>query len=197
MKILDIQQGTSEWHEARRGMPTSSEFSSIITTQGVISKSREKYLWRLVGERLGGVIEDGYTSYAMQRGKEKEKEAKLFYELIREPIQSVGFCISEEGYGASTDGLIGDKGVFELKCPEMATHIGYLLGDKEIPTAYYQQTQGEILVTGREYVEFMSYYPGLNPFIVREEPDPVFQKILKRELICFVQELNDLVKRLS
>jgi hypothetical protein len=198
MKVIDCVQCSPEWFEVRKGKPTSSEFSKILTSTGKISTQREKYMWKLAGEALGGIIEEGYQSFAMMRGKEKEQEAKSFYELIREPIQEVGFCISDCGkYGASTDGLIGDKGIFELKCPEMATHIGYLLGEKEIPTEYYLQTQGELLVTGREYVEFLSYYPGLRPFIVREEPDEVFQRLLKDALDRFCSELNDLVRKLS
>ena len=78
----------------------------------------------------------------------------------------------------------------------METQIEYLLGSKEIPTAYYQQTQGELFITGREWVEFFSYYPGLPPFIVREEPDQVYQRLLKRELDIFCEELDKLVKKL-
>lgn len=198
MRILELEQCSPAWFEARKGMPTSSEFDKIITTKGVQSTQRKKYMYRLAGERLGGIVEEGFQSFAMLRGKEKEQEAKCFYELIAEPIQSVGFCISNDGTcGSSTDGLINTKGVFELKCPEMATHIGYLIGDKEIPTEYYQQTQGELFVTGREWVEFMSYYPGLPPFIVREEPDEVFQRLLKKEIELFCQELDEIVKKLS
>jgi putative phage-type endonuclease len=198
MKIIDCEQCSPEWFKVRAGIPTSSEFSKIICCDGKPSKQREKYMWRLVGERLGGIVEESFQSFAMMRGKEKEDEAKKFYTFTREPIQSVGFCLSDCGrFGASTDGLIGDKGVFELKCPEMATHVGYLLAEPKIPTEYYQQTQGELFVTGREYVEFLSYYPGLKPFLVRERPDDVFQKALKRELELFCEELEELTNKLK
>lgn len=198
MKVLEFEQCSSEWFQARRGIPTSSEFDKIITSTGKQSTQRVKYMYRLAGERLGGIIEEGYQSFAMLRGKEKEEEAKSLYELIREPVQRVGFCLSDCGrFGSSTDGLLNDKGVFELKCPEIQTHIGYLLNKDEIPNDYFCQTQGEILVTGREYVEFMSYYPGLPPLIIREEPEPVFQKRLLKELDAFTAELDALVDRLS
>lgn len=198
MKVLNFEQCTPEWFAARKGMPTSSEFDKIITTDGKQSKQRTKYMYRLAGERLGGIIEEGYQSFAMVRGKEKEEEAKAMYAFIKEPIQPVGFILSDCGrFGASSDGLLNTKGVFELKCCEIQTHIGYLLNKDEIPTDYFCQTQGELLVTGREYVEFMSYYPGLSPMIVREEPNEVFQKALKRELEMFCEELADLVKRLT
>lgn len=198
MRILECEQCTQEWFKARAGMPTSSEFNKIITTKGKPSEQRQKYMYRLAGERLGGIIEEGYQSLSMIRGKEKEEEAKAFYEFTRESIQAVGFCISDCGkFGASSDGLLNDKGVFELKCPEIHTHVGYLINGEEIPTEYFCQTQGELLVTGREYVEFMSYYPGLPPLIVREEPNEVFQKLLKRELELFTEELNELVKKIK
>lgn len=198
MIVLNFPQCSPEWFKARAGIPTSSEFDKIITTKGEPSKSRTKYMWKLAGERLGGIVEEGFISFAMNRGKEKEEEAKKFYAFTNEPVQSVGFCLSDcRRFGASTDGLINDKGVFELKCPEMATHIGYLLGDPEIPTEYYQQTQGELFVTGREYVQFLSYYPGIKPFLVQEEPDTVFQRLLKKELDIFCQELDELVIKLK
>lgn len=198
MKILDMEQCSPEWFEAKRGIPSSSEFSKIITTDGKQSKQREKYMWKLAGETLGGSLEEGYQSFAMAKGKEKEQEAKILFEMVHEPIRSVGFILADDGKcGSSTDGLIGDKGVFELKCPEITAHIGYLLHPEEIPTDYYQQTQGELFVTGREYIHFMSYYPGLSPLFIREEPDEVFQRLLKKELDLFWDELQAIVKKLS
>ncbi len=198
MKIIDCEQCSPEWFEARKGIPTSSEFDKIITTEGKPSKSREKYMWRLAGERLGGIVEEGFQSFAMTRGKEKEEQGRALYAMIHEPIQKVGFCISDCGrYGASSDGLLNTKGVFELKCPEIQTHIGYLLKGQEIPTDYFIQTQGELLVTEREYVHFMSYYPGLKPLIVHATPDKSFQMLLKGQLEQFCNELDCLVRKLS
>lgn len=198
MKIIECEQCSPEWFKARSGIPTSSEFDKIITTEGKPSKQREKYMRKLAGERLGGIVEEGFQSFAMMRGKEKEEEARNLYELIREPIQKVGFCVSDCGrFGASSDGLLNDKGVFEIKCPEIQTHVGYLLNPNEIPTDYFCQTQGELLVTGREYVEFMSYYPGIKPLIIREEPNHTFQRLLKEKLEKFCNELDQLVEKLS
>jgi len=198
MRIVDCEQCSPAWFEARKGIPTSSEFDKIITSEGKPSKSREKYMWRLAGERLGGVVEEGFQSFAMTRGKEKEDQGRALYALIHEPIQKVGFCISDCGrYGSSTDGLLNTRGVFELKCPEMQTHIGYLIKCQEIPTEYFIQTQGELLVTQREYVDFMSYYAGIKPLIVRAYPDKTFQILLKGALEQFYSELECLVRKLS
>lgn len=198
MKVFDFEQCSPRWFQVRKGIPTSSEFGKIITCTGKQSAQREKYMYRLAGERLGGIVEEGYQSFAMIRGKEKEEEAKNLYELIRGPIQKVGFCLSDCGrFGASSDGLIGKDGVFELKCPEIQTHVGYMLNKDEVPGDYFQQTQGEIFVTGRDYVEFMSYYPGLPPLIIREEAHKPFQRLLEGELELFCDELDALVKELS
>ncbi len=121
------------------------------------------------------------------------------YELIGEPVQEVGFCVSDCGrFGCSPDGLVGEDGLVEIKCPIISTHVEYLLKCKdECPTDYFQQTQGQILVTGRKWVDFVSYFPGLPPLIVREEPNEVFQKLLIKELDLFTNELDEVVKKLS
>ncbi len=198
MKVLDFPQCSPEWYKARRGIPTSSEFDKIITSTGKSSTQRTKYMYQLAGERLGGIVDVGYQSFAMLQGKEREDEARSLYELVREPVKQVGFCLSDCGrWGASTDGLIGDKGVFEMKNPIISTHIGYMLKKEEIPTEYFCQTQGEMFVTEREFVDFLSYVPGLPPVIVREEPNDTFQRLLKKELEVFCAELDELVKKLS
>lgn len=194
-----MEQRSIEWHQARKGIPTASSFDKIITSTGKPSTQRTKYMYVLAGERLGGIVDESYQSFAMLQGIEKESEARSLYELIHEPVQSVGFCLSDCGtHGCSPDGLIGEDGGVEIKCPLMSTHVEYLLkSEKEVPTDYYQQVQGSLLVTGRKWWDFVSYFPGLPPFIVREEPDEVFQRLLKKELELFCQELEEIVKKLS
>lgn len=197
MKILNMPQRSPEWYAARKGIPTASEFNTIITTDGKQSKQRTKYMYALAGERLGGMVDESYTSFAMTQGIEREAEARALYELTRSDVTQVGFCLSDCGtYGCSPDGLVGNDGAFEVKCPLIHTHIGYLIED-DIPTEYYTQVQGQLLVTGRDWIDFVSYFPGLKPLIIRETPDKIFQECLKKELEIFTHELDDLVKRLS
>lgn len=198
MKILELEQRSVEWFQCRRGIPTASNFDKIITSEGRPSKQRQKYLYELVGEKLGGIVDEGYQSFAMLQGIEKEAEARALYELIHEPVQEVGFCLSDcERFGCSPDGLVGEHGLVEIKCPIISTHIGYLLAGEEVPTDYFQQVQGQLLVTGRKWCDFVSYYPGLKPLIVREEPHDTFQKVLKKELEMFCHELDELARKLS
>ncbi len=191
MKTFDCIQGTEEWHALRCGIPTASNFDKIITPQGAASKQREKYLWRLAGEGITGIQELGYKSAAMEVGSEREQEARETYELITgiEVVQ-VGFCMPRGiRCGASPDGLVGKDGEIEIKCPLIATHVSYLLKNK-LPNDYIPQVQGQMFVTGRKWCDFMSYFPGLRPLIIRIYPDPEFQKKLKDELKQFCLDLE-------
>ena len=195
MKIIDCIQNSPEWFAAKCGIPSASNFDKLVTSQGKPSKQRTKYLYRLAGETITGISEETYQNKDMLRGKEMEVEARQLYQLVSgEEVQEVGFCLAD-GYGASPDGLVGEIGLLEIKCPTMAVHISYLL-DNTLPVDYFQQVQGQILVTGRLWIDFMSYYPGIKPLIVRVIRDEKFIKALRVELEVFCGELKDLVKKI-
>lgn len=197
--IIDCMQGSPEWLQARCGVPSASNFDLILTTKGERSKQREKYLYRLAGERIAGVAEETYQNGAMLRGIEMEAEARQYYEMITgESVQQVGLYMTEgkSVYAASPDGVVGKDGLLEIKCPQIATQVAYLLGG-ELPSEYFQQTQGQLLVTGRKWVDFISYYPGLRPLQIRVERDEKFLKALKIELEIFCEELEVIVKKIK
>lgn len=199
MRIIEVAQSTPEWFAARCGVPTASAFDQIIDTSGKPSKSREKYLYKLAGERVTGKVEETYQNAAMQRGKELEAEARQFYELTNGvTVDQVGFCVTEGKtvYGASPDGFVGKDGLLEIKCPLIYTHVGYLLAG-EFPTAYFQQTQGQLLVTGRKWLDFCSYFPGLKPLVIRITPDPKFQAIMASALETFCTDLDAVVEKIK
>lgn len=199
MITLDHAQGTEEWLLARCGIPTASNFDKIVTTKGEPSKQAQKYLYQLAGERVSGYRDEGFTSAAMQRGVELESEARSFYELTREvEIQSVGLCFPDDSkkYGCSPDGLIGADGLIEIKCPLISTHVGYLV-DGGLPSDYFQQVQGQLLVTNRDYCDFVSYFPGLKPLVVRVERDFPFLKKLKEALEVFCADLEKTVEKIK
>lgn len=176
-------------------MPSASNFDKIITADGKPSKQRTKYLYRLAGETITGIAEESYQNNNMIRGQELEAEARQLYSLATgEEVKQVGFCLSD-GYGCSPDGLVGEKGLLEIKCPTMAIHIGYLLADT-LPVGYKQQIQGQLLVTGREWCDFLSYYPGIKPLIVRVERDEKFLIALKVELQLFCEELKKVIEKI-
>jgi putative phage-type endonuclease len=199
MKIINCQQLSDEWYQVRCGIPTASNFDKIVTTKGVPSKQSTKYLYQLAGETITQVKEDTYTNAVMQRGIDMEKEAKSFYKMVNDcDVQEVGFCLDEEkGYGCSPDGLVGDDGAIEIKCPILSTHVSYLLKMNEgIPKEYYQQVQGILLVTGRKWVDFISYYPRIKPVLIRVGRDEDYIRCLQDILGQFCANLEEVVKQL-
>jgi predicted phage-related endonuclease len=198
LRAFDCAQGSEEWFKLRCGIPTSSEFDNIITAKGEISKSREKYLYRLAAERISKIPEATFQSEAMKAGKLMEAEARNYYSFAKKvKVTQVGFVLQEHpGYGCSPDGICGKPGSLEIKCPIGSTHAEYLYYNK-LPIKYYVQTQGQLLVLGKEWLDFMSYYQNMKPLIVRVRPDKMFQYKLKKELERFCAELDHLVKRIK
>ena len=174
MRIIDCEQGTDEWLAARLGIPSASMYGKIITTQGKWSTQADSYINQLVAEVLTGERTPVYQNEYMTRGTELEPEARRMYEFISDnKVDEVGFCMHDTlEAGASPDGLIGgdDGGGLEIKCPAASTHVEYLRGDT-LPSKYKQQVMGCLWITGREWWDFMSYYPNMKPLIVRVERD--------------------------
>lgn len=199
MRIIDCDQESPEWFKARCGIPTSSCFDKIVDIKGNRSKQREGYLYQLAGERITKKSEDPFQSDAMKRGKELEDEARQIYGIIKKvKVKKVGLFITEYAnpkynHATSPDGVVGKEGLIEIKCPIMKTHVYYLLKN-QLPADYFQQTQGQLLVTGYKWVDFVSYYPGLKPLIIRVMPDKAFQAKLRKELELFCIELDKIVK---
>lgn len=196
MKIIQCAQGTEEWFKARLGIPSASNFDKIVTTKGEPSKQAIKYLFKLAGEKVSGKQEETYQNDAMKRGVLLEDEARQLYQLMNDvAVEQVGFCV-DNGYGCSPDGLVGEDGMIEIKCPSIATHVEYILEGK-LPTEYFQQVQGQLLVTGRTWCDFVSYYPGIKPLIVRVTRNEKFIDVLKAELEGFVNSLEETVNKIK
>ena len=198
MRVVNCEQRSPEWFAARLGVPSASEFDKIITTKGDPSKQAEKYLYRLAGEFVSGKAEETYQNASMARGVELELEARQLYEFSHNvEVVQVGFCLSDDvRAGCSPDGLIGEDGGMEIKCPIVSTHVEYLLGGV-LPSEYFQQVQGSLFITGRKWWDFMSYYPGLKPLIVRVYPDQKFIPALRAELASFAGKLDGVISRIK
>lgn len=191
MKIVNCEQRSDEWFEARRGIPTASSFDKIITTTGSPSKQAQGYLYTLAAERVSGTYEMSFLSAAMEEGVRREEEARAVYSMLKETeVDQVGFCLSDsEKYGCSPDGLVGNDGMIEIKNPTGKVAVEYLL-NRKVPTQYIQQIQGQLLVTGRQWCDFFSYYPGLPPLIIRVGRDEEFIAALSKELESFCDQLD-------
>lgn len=199
MIISKSEQGTEEWFKERAGIPTASNFDKIVTTKGVASKSAKKYMYQLAGERITGTKEETYQNANMTRGIELEGEARQAYSLLTDrSVEEVGLCYLDDNraVGASPDGLVGDHGLIEIKCPTLAVTVEYLMNEK-CYMAYWQQLQGQLYVTGRMWVDYVTYFPGMPLNVVRVERDEGFIESLKFELNIFNAELNKVVETIK
>jgi putative phage-type endonuclease len=203
MNMIDIPQGSQEWLMLRAGKVTASRVSDVIAkTKSGYSASRANYMAQLVAEILTGQPQESYTNAAMQWGTETEPLARSAYEAHKGVfVAQTGFVLHPkiEGAGASPDGLV-DNGLIEIKCPNTATHIDYLLaGDP--PSKYQPQMAWQCACTGREWVDFVSFDPrmpdDLRMLVVRYEPEPTYIKQLEEEVSAFIAEVHDTVSRLK
>lgn len=195
MKIIrDLQQGSEEWKRIRKGKPTASRFSDIITAaKGDISKSAKGYMRELIGEAFAPDFEYFSGNAATERGKALEPEARrMFADMYQTTVEEVGFVIADDGIcGCSPDGLILDAAGepcagLEIKCPSPKVHVGWVL-DGGLPDDYKQQVHGNMAVTGLTEWHFFSYFPGLQPHHVLVGWDDYTEK-LKESLASFVSE---------
>ena len=187
-------QGSPEWFEARRGnVGASSVYKVMAKGQG---KTRRSYMDELLAEKLGCVIE-GFTNAAMERGTELEPIARSQYEIERDAmVQESGFIMHPTiaGFGASPDGLVGDDGLIEIKCPNTVTHLA-TLESGTIDGKYQWQMLAQMACTGRQWCDFMSYDDrmpdDLQSVIIRFERDEKKIAQMETEVSAFVAELNE------
>ena len=181
MQVFDFAQYSTEWWETRRGVPTASEFHRIVTAkQWKYAAGASSYMHQLIADQhdfLYGKHEQ-YVSAAMASGSYVEPEARKFYEFSTgETVQEVGFVLDDSNhFGCSPDGLVGNEGGLELKHPAMKTQVKWLL-DGTVPDEHLAQCHGFLLVTGRRWVDFMSYCPPLPELLVRVERDKKTEKL--------------------
>lgn len=204
MVELPIEQGTDEWKQLRLGKVTASRVADVLTKiKTGESASRKNYKMELVVERLTGIPTDTYTSLSMQWGKDNESWARMVYETISgNDVKQVPFVDHPKikWFGCSPDGLIGTEGNLEIKCPNTATHIEYLLAGIP-PARYVPQMQTQMACTGRLWTDFVSYDPrlpeDLQLFVVRLDRDDSYIKAMEAEVIDFLTEVNELFEKLK
>jgi len=191
--VHSVLQGSAEWEQLRLGIPTSSEFSEIITPAKLeLSKSSRRYLCKKLGEWMYGAPLEAYDVGAHgwgARGKALESEAVRYYEMERDvETQAVGFVTTEDGLiGSSPDRLVGDVGLYEGKAPALETHVGYLLDPESLAAEYRLQNQGQLWVcSDREWCDMHSYFPGFPSVLIRVYRDERVQAALAQHIPAFV-----------
>ena len=198
-----MDQGTEEWFTIRIGKVTASRVADVIAkTKTGYSASRDNYMAQLVCERLTNQKGESFSNAAMQWGTETEPLARISYEVAHNVlVDEVGFVPHPtiEMAGASPDGLVGDDGLLEIKCPNTATHIETLLS-QGVPGKYNTQMQFQMACTGRQYCDFVSFdnrLPAeLQLFVKRVPRDEVFIRLIESEIVQFLAELDDKINKL-
>jgi len=202
MKILDVEQNSPEWYAARAGMPTASEFSKIVTSKGEPSKSIEEYAITLAGETYtGGPMDPWAGNKYTDRGKDTEADAIAFYEFARDvTIERVGFVTNDdETVGCSPDGLVGDDGGVEIKVLKPENHIKalmYFRKNGKCPPTYVQQTQGQMWIAERKWMDLFFYHPILPTLIIRQTPDTAVMDGIKDGIPTLLSRRGEIVDEL-
>ena len=199
-----MEQRTDEWFATRLGKVTASKVSDVVAkTKSGYGASRATYMSQLLVERLTGTRTEFYANAAMQWGTDTEPQARAAYEFI------IGNSVVEEGFilhptiemsGASPDGLVGDNGMLEIKCPNTSTHVQTLL-DEKIPKKYVDQMQWQMACAEREWCDFVSFDPrlpdGNDFFCTRLKRDDKRIADLESEVTDFLNELSTQIVKLN
>ena len=199
-----MEQRTEEWYAARLGKVTASRVADVIAkTKTGYSTSRENYLAQLVCEVLTGKPAESYSNAAMQWGVDQEPLARAAYESYQNVlVDEIGFVVHPTIWesGASPDGLVGEFGMVEIKCPNTATHIDTLL-TQTVPGKYNTQMQWQMACAGRHWCDFVSFDPrmptDLQLFVKRVDYDPAYVAMLEKEVMSFLNDLDSKVKQLN
>lgn len=191
MKIHKMEQRSEEWFEIRRGKMTASNAQCIAAN----GKGLESYILSLLAEKYSS-NKESFSNGDTERGTELEEQARMTYEIEREKVEEVGFIEMDEYTGCSPDGLVGEDGGIEIKCPNDVNFFKLLIdGKKAIEPKYLWQVQMCLLVSGRKWWDLVFYNTNFdkNMLVFRIEPDLASQE----KLIVGIQKGYNLIKSLE
>lgn len=197
----DVTQGEPEWLELRRGIVTASVVGNLLTATGrpASNDNSRRLTLALVAERITGETEPTYMNDDMLRGHLEEPIARDMYAEYfaeGEPVTTVGFMIRDDwgwNLGYSPDGLIGDHGLIEIKAPRAKGHLATILAG-EMPGHHMAQVQAGLLVSGREWCDFVSYFGGMPPFVKRIYADPKWAEAIVDAVDAFEDTAAEMQK---
>lgn len=204
MSASVIEQRSEEWFAVRRGKVTASRIADLTAkTRSGYGASRANYMAQLIAERLTGTVAESYTNSAMQWGTDQEPAARSLYELLQGvSVEEVGFIVHPDiaEAGASPDGLVGDEGMVEIKCPNTATHIETLLSGS-VAGKYIKQMQWQMACADRRWCDFVSFDPRMPPdlqmFVTRVDRDTAALIEITGEVVKFLGELESKIEALK
>jgi len=194
-----MEQRTDEWFAARLGKVTASKVSDVMSK----GMGRETYMTYLIAEILTTERASSFTNTAMEWGTATEPYARQAYEALNNLwVEEIGFAQHPtiERAGASPDGLVGDDGLIEIKCPNTATHLDTLI-DKTVPKKYINQMQFQMACTGRKWCDFVSFDnrlpEDLQIFVLRVQRDDKHIAEMEVAITKFLAEMQEKIDKLT
>jgi len=193
----DIEQGTPEWSELRRGIITASTAGKLITTTGKVANNEtvRQLAYSLAAERITGRVAPSFVSYDMERGHIEEVFARDLYGKHYAPVTQCGFIESDRlGFrmGYSPDGLVGEDGLIEVKSRMAKFQVEtFFIG--EVPSEYAIQLQFALMVTQRPWIDFVQYSNGMALFVKRVEPDHLIAEAMYEAVSLFEDRLKEVI----
>ena len=196
--FTELEQGGPEWLAARCGIPTASVMGQLITpsTVKVAKNDYSRGLTAtLVAERITGHVEPMQVSQAMMRGQLDEPFARDAYSEHHAPVEEIGFMVRDFGryrIGYSPDGLVGDDGLIEIKSRAQKKHLQTILAD-EVPLENMAQIQTGLFVSGRHWLDYVSFCSGMPLWTKRVEPDPKWFEAITDAALTFEANAADML----
>lgn len=200
LELPDLEQGTDEWLDQRRGMVTASAVGQLITTKTLKPASNDysrALIASLAAERITGWTDPVYVTADMQRGIDDEPLARDLYSQLFEPVTETGFMVREfDGFklGYSPDGLVGNDGLIEVKSRRPKKHVQTVVSG-QVPAENMAQLQAGLLVSGRRWVDYISYCGGMELFIKRVYPDLDWFEAITGAVAQAEEQISELVIR--
>ena len=206
---MSEEQGTENWFADRLGKVTASRLADVLAkTKTGYSASRTNYITQLVLERITNTRAESYSNSAMQWGTEQEPFARAAYEAhTGQMVDEVGFMPHPniEASGASPDGLVGDCGMVEIKCPSSSTALEVWLthsqGGNPVDAKYYAQMQWQMRCADRQWCDYVVFDPRMPAkaqlFIKRVFRDDAFIQEMEAEIVNFLAEVNVQIQQLN
>lgn len=194
----DIEQGSYEWFAARCGIVTASVIGQLVTAKTLkpaVNDTARGLTNLLAAERITGRVLQTFTNAAMERGNLDEPIARDKYSEHHAPVTKVGFMVRTfTGFqiGYSPDGLVGDDGLIEIKSREPKKHLATILAD-EVPAENMAQCQAGLLVSGREWIDYVSFCGGMPLWTKRVEPEPKWHDAILDAVELFENNALDII----
>lgn len=193
-----LEQGSEAWLEARRGLMTASELSLVLTPQLKIADNEKTRLhaFELAAQRLTGHTEPSYIGENAMRGWADEIRARDLYSEHFQPVREIGGMVRDFGafkLWCSPDGLVGDDGGIEVKS-RLQKHQMRTVFENEVPDEHKLQVQAFLLVSGREWIDYLSYSGGMELWRIRVEPDPATHDAIKSACEAFEERIQEIMR---